>query len=102
MALSDAKRKDLENLRLQLRLLSGMCKLEAIEHDEWSEAEEAEALGKSVAYGTAADHVAAILDDEYERMDVHETIEDLPTQWTLNLLRYAAYSDREERKSTLR
>ena len=96
MKLSDAERKDLENLRLRLRTMSGIEKLEAIENDEWDEAETTEAIGKSVAYGTAADHLAAVLEGSYERMDVHETIEDLPQQWTLNLLRYAAYSERGE------
>ncbi|PSQ23861.1 hypothetical protein BRD01_05520 [Halobacteriales archaeon QS_8_65_32] len=96
MTLSDAERKDLENLRLRLRTMSGIEKLEAIENDEWDEAETTEAIGKSVAYGTAADHLAAVLEGSYERMDVHETIEDLPQQWTLNLLRYAAYSERGE------
>jgi hypothetical protein len=96
MTLSDADRKDLENLRLRLRTMSGIEKLEAIENDEWGEEETAEALGKSVAYGTAADHVAAMLDGDYERMSAQETLEDLPQQWTLNLLRYAAYTERGE------
>ena len=96
MAPSDAEHKDLQNLRLRLRTMSGIEKLEAIENDEWDEAEKAEALGKSVAYGTAADHVAAVLEGGYEHMSVQETIEDLPQQWTLNLLRYAAYTERDE------
>ncbi|PSP73033.1 hypothetical protein BRC86_10685 [Halobacteriales archaeon QS_3_64_16] len=96
MSLSEAEREDLENLRLRLRTMSGIEKLEAIENDEWDDTEEAEALGKSVAYGTAADQVAAILDGGYERMSVQETIEELPQEWTLNLLRYAAYSERED------
>jgi hypothetical protein len=96
MTLPDDERKDLQNLRLRLRTMSGIEKLDAIENDDWDDERIAEALGKSVAYGTAADHVAAILDGDYEQMDVHRTIEDLPQQWTLNLLRYAAYSDRAE------
>ena len=95
--LDEAERKDLENVRLRLRVLSGMCKLEAIENQgEWDDHELGEAEGKSVAYGKAADHVAAVLDDDYQQTGVNELIAELPEEWSLNLLRYAAYSDRTE------
>ena len=95
--IDEADRTDLENIRLRLRVLSGMHKLDAIENaDEFSEREAGEAEGKSVAYGKAADHVAAVLDGEYEQTGVNELIADLPEEWSLNLLRYAAYSDRTD------
>lgn len=95
--LDEADRENLENIRLRLRVLSGMCKLDAIENqEEWTDQEASEAEGKSVAYGKAADHVAAVLDDEYESTGVNELISELPEEWSLNLLRYAAYSDRSD------
>jgi hypothetical protein len=95
--LDEADREELENIRLRLRVLSGMHKLDAIEHEgEWSGREAGESEGKSVAYGKAADHVAAVLDDDYDQTGVNELIADLPEEWSLNLLRYAAYSDRTE------
>jgi hypothetical protein len=95
--LDEADRRDLENLRLRLRVLSGRHKLAAIENAEaWEDARVTEAEGKSVAYGTAADHVAVLLDGEYERRGVDELIAELPEQWNLNLLRYAAHTEREE------
>ncbi|EMA49201.1 MULTISPECIES: hypothetical protein [Halococcus] len=95
--LDEADREDLENIRLRLRVLSGMHKLDAIENqDELTDREAGEAEGKSVAYGKAADHVAAILDDEYESTGVNELVAELPEEWSLNLLRYAAYSDRSD------
>lgn len=95
--LDEADRKDLENIRLRLRVLSGMHKLEAIENQgEWDARELGEAEGKSVAYGKAADHVAAVLDDDYQQTGVNELIAELPEEWSLNLLRYAAYSDRTD------
>ncbi len=95
--LDEADRTDLENIRLRLRVLSGMHKLDAIENEgEWSEREAGEAEGKSVAYGKAADHIAAVLDDDYKQTGVNELIAELPEEWSLNLLRYAAYSDRTD------
>ncbi|WP_336360830.1 hypothetical protein [Haladaptatus sp. ZSTT2] len=95
-------RKALENLRLRLRILSGAHKLETIEHaDEWTPEEEGEALGKSIAYGKAADFVAEILSGDYESQDVTALIEDLPEEWSLNLLRYAAYSEHGEEEASL-
>lgn len=95
--LDEADREDLENIRLRLRVLSGMHKLDAIENqDELTDRETGEAEGKSVAYGKAADHVAAVLDDEYESTGVNELVAELPEEWSLNLLRYAAYSDRTD------
>ena len=95
--LDEADREELENIRLRLRILSGMHKLESIENEEeWGEREAGEAEGKSVAYGKAADHIAAVLDDDYEQTGVNELITDLPEEWSLNLLRYAAYSDRTD------
>ncbi|HET7324199.1 MAG TPA: hypothetical protein VFJ06_07700 [Halococcus sp.] len=95
--LDEADREDLENIRLRLRVLSGMHKLESIENtDEWSDRETGEAEGKSVAYGKAADHVAAVLDDDYHQTGINELIAELPEDWSLNLLRYAAYSDRTD------
>ena len=95
--LDEADREDLENIRLRLRVLSGMHKLDAIENQEdWTDEEASEAEGKSVAYGKAADHVAAVLDDEYEPTGVNELVAELPEEWSLNLLRYAAYSDRSD------
>ncbi|MFC6731662.1 MULTISPECIES: hypothetical protein [unclassified Haladaptatus] len=93
-------RKSLENLRLRLRILSGAHKLEAIEYeDEWSAEQKGESLGKSVAYGKAADFVAEILSGDYESQDVNDLITDLPEEWSLNLLRYAAYSERGEEEA---
>ncbi|EMA44056.1 hypothetical protein [Halococcus saccharolyticus] len=95
--LDEADREDLENIRLRLRVLSGMHKLDAIENQEdWTDREAGEAEGKSVAYGKAADHVAAVLDEEYEQTGVNELVAELPEEWSLNLLRYAAYSDRSD------
>jgi hypothetical protein len=95
--LDKADREDLENIRLRLRVLSGVQKLDAIENqDELTDRETGEAEGKSVAYGKAADHVAAVLDEEYEQTGVNELISELPEEWSLNLLRYAAYSDRAD------
>ena len=95
--LDETDREDLENVRLRLRVRSGMCKLDAIENqDELTEREIGEAEGKSVAYGKAADHVAAVLDEEYESAGVNELVAELPEEWSLNLLRYAAYSDRTD------
>ena len=95
--LDEAERTDLENVRLRLRVLSGMHKLDAIEHeDEFSDREAGELEGKSVAYGKAADHIAAVLDDEYEQTGVNELVSDLPEDWSLNLLRYAAHSERSD------
>ncbi|PSP73768.1 hypothetical protein [Halococcus agarilyticus] len=95
--LDEADREDLENIRLRLRVLSGVQKLDAIENqDELTDRETGEAEGKSVAYGKAADHVAAVLDEEYEQTGVNELVAELPEEWSLNLLRYAAYSDRAD------
>lgn len=95
--LDEADREDLENIRLRLRILSGMHKLDAIENEgELTEREAGEAEGKSVGYGKAADHVAAVLDDDYDQTSVNELIAELPEEWSLNLLRYAAYSDRTD------
>lgn len=95
--LDEADHTDLENVRLRLRMLSGMCKLDAIEHeDEFSDREAGELEGKSVAYGKAADHIAAVLDGEYEEAGVNELVSDLPEDWSLNLLRYAAHSERSD------
>ncbi|PSQ64644.1 MAG: hypothetical protein BRD24_09960 [Halobacteriales archaeon SW_9_67_24] len=95
--LDKADREDLENIRLRLRVLSGVQKLDAIENqDELTDRETGEAEGKSVAYGKAADHVAAVLDEEYEQTGVNELVAELPEEWSLNLLRYAAYSDRAD------
>jgi hypothetical protein len=95
--LDKADREDLENIRLRLRVLSGVQKLDAIENqDELTDRETGEAEGKSVAYGKAADHVAAVLDEEYEQTGVNELVAELPEEWSLNLLRYAAYSDRTD------
>jgi len=95
--LDEADREDLENIRLRLRVLSGMHKLDAIEkQDELTDRETGEAEGKSVAYGKAADHVAAVLDEEYEQTGVNELVAELPEEWSLNLLRYAAYTDRSD------
>lgn len=95
--LDEADRKELENIRLRLRVLSGMHKLEAIENQsEWTERESGEAEGQSIAYGKAADYVAAVLDDDYQQTGVNELIAELPEEWSLNLLRYAAYSDRTD------
>ena len=95
--LDKADREDLENIRLRLRVLSGVQKLDAIENqDELTDRETGEAEGKSVAYGRAADHVAAVLDEEYEQTGVNELVAELPEEWSLNLLRYAAYSDRAD------
>jgi len=95
--LDKADREDLENIRLRLRVLSGVQKLDAIENqDELTDRETGEAEGKSVAYGKAADHVAAVLDEEYEQAGVNELVAELPEEWSLNLLRYAAYSDRAD------
>ena len=95
--LDEADREDLENIRLRLRVLSGVQKLDAIENqDELTDRETGEAEGKSVAYGRAADHVAAVLDEEYEQTGVNELVAELPEEWSLNLLRYAAYSDRAD------
>jgi hypothetical protein len=95
--LDKADREDLENIRLRLRVLSGVQKLDAIENqDELTDRETGEAEGKSVAYGKAADHVAAVLDEEYEQTGVNELVAELPEEWSLNLLRYAAYSDRSD------
>jgi|AntDeeMinimDraft_5_1070356.scaffolds.fasta_scaffold21321_2 hypothetical protein len=95
--LDEADREDLENIRLRLRVLSGMHKLDAIENqDELTDRETGEAEGKSVAYGKAADHVAAVLDEEYEQTGVNELVAELPEEWSLNLLRYAAYTDRSD------
>ena len=95
--LDETDREDLENIRLRLRVHSGMCKLDAIEkQEELTEREIGEAEGKSVAYGKAADHVAAVLDEEYESTGVNELVAELPEEWSLNLLRYAAYSDRSD------
>jgi len=95
--LDEADREDLENIGLRLRVLSGMHKLDAIENqDELTDRETGEAEGKSVAYGKAADHVAAVLDEEYEQTGVNELVAELPEEWSLNLLRYAAYTDRSD------
>jgi hypothetical protein len=95
--LDEADRKDLENVRLRLRVLSGMHKLDAIENaDELSKRDGGEAEGKSVAYGKAADHIAAVLDDEYTPESATDLIADLPEEWSMNLLRYAAYSERTD------
>ena len=95
--LDKADREDLENIRLRLRVLSGVQKLDAIENqDKLTDRETGEAEGKSVAYGKAADHVAAVLDEEYEQAGVNELVAELPEEWSLNLLRYAAYSDRAD------
>ena len=95
--LDEADREDLENIRLRLRVLSGVQKLDAIENqDELTDRETGEAEGKRVAYGKAADHVAAVLDEEYEQTGVNELVAELPEEWSLNLLRYAAYSDRAD------
>ena len=95
--LDKADREDLENIRLRLRVLSGVQKLDAIENqDELTDRETGEAEGKSVAYGKAADHVAAVLDEEYEQTGVNELVAEPPEEWSLNLLRYAAYSDRAD------
>ena len=95
--LDEADREDLENIRLRLRVLSGVQKLDAIENqNELTDRETGEAEGKSVAYGKAADHVAAVLDEEYEQSGVNELVAELPEEWSLNLLRYAAYSDRAD------
>ena len=95
--LDEADRKDLENVRLRLRVLSGMHKLDAIENaDDLSERDAGEAEGKSVAYGKAADHIAALLDGEYGQESVTELVADLPEEWSMNLLRYAAYSERTD------
>jgi hypothetical protein len=95
--LDEADHEELENIRLRLRVLSGRHKLDAIENEgELTEREAGEAEGKSVAYGKAADHVAAVLDDDYEQTSVNELIADLPEEWSMNLLRYAAYSDRTD------
>lgn len=95
--LDEADRTDLENVRLRLRVLSGMHKLDAIEHaDDLTDREAAEREGKSVAYGKAADHIAAVLDDDYEQRGVNDLVAELPADWSLNLLRYAAYSERTD------
>lgn len=95
--LDEADREDMENVRLRLRVLSGMHKLDAIENREgWTDRETGEAEGKSVAYGKAADHIAAILDEDYEQRSINELVADLPEEWSLNLLRYAAHSDRTD------
>ena len=95
--LDETDREDLENVRLRLRVRSGVQKLHAIENqDELTDRETGEAEGKSVAYGKAADHVAAVLDEEYEQTGVNELVAELPEEWSLNLLRYAAYSDRAD------
>ena len=95
--LDETERKNLENVRLRLRVLSGMHKLDAIENgEELSEHEAGEAEGKSVAYGKAADHIAALLDGDYGQESVTELVDDLPEDWSMNLLRYAAYSERTD------
>jgi hypothetical protein len=95
--LDETDREDLENVRLRLRVLSGMHKLDAIENaDDLSERETGDAEGKSVAYGKAADHVAAMLDDDYARESATDLIADLPEEWSMNLLRYAAHSERTD------
>lgn len=95
--LDETDREDLENVRLRLRVLSGMHKLDAIENaDDLSEREAGTAEGKSVAYGKAADHVAALLDDDYTQESATDLIADLPEEWSMNLLRYAAYSERTD------
>jgi hypothetical protein len=95
--LDETDREDLENVRLRLRVLSGMHKLDAIENaDDLSEHDAGDAEGKSVAYGKAADHIAALLDDDYAQESVTDLIADLPEEWSMNLLRYAAYSERTD------
>ncbi|EMA48712.1 hypothetical protein C448_02538 [Halococcus morrhuae DSM 1307] len=95
--LDETDRKDLENVRLRLRVLSGMHKLDAIENgDGMAEHDAGDAEGKSVAYGKAADHIAALLDGDYGQESVTELVDDLPEEWSMNLLRYAAYSERTD------